>query len=95
MIVGGAVESVGGTSASSPTFAGIVALLNDFGISRGKPSLGFLNPMLYSVGLPGFVDILLGNNPGCGTPGFNATEGVFPWFYPMLRPLNDAQGGMR
>lgn len=78
MIVGGRVESVGGTSASSPTFASIVALLNDFRISRGKPSLGFLNPVLYSKGLPGFVDILLGNNPGCGTPGFNATEGKLP-----------------
>jgi len=75
VVVGGEVESVGGTSASSPTFAGIVTLLNDFRISNGKPSLGFLNPLLYSVGVPGFVDILLGNNPGCGTPGFNATEG--------------------
>ncbi|OCH90623.1 subtilisin-like protein [Obba rivulosa] len=75
VVVGGSVESVGGTSASSPTFAGIISLLNDFRISQGKPSLGFLNPLLYSVGLPAFTDITLGNNPGCGTPGFNATEG--------------------
>ncbi|EMD34382.1 hypothetical protein CERSUDRAFT_107569 [Gelatoporia subvermispora B] len=75
VVVGGRVESVGGTSASSPTFAGIISLLNDFRISQGKPSLGFLNPLLYSVGAPAFTDITLGNNPGCGTPGFNATEG--------------------
>ncbi|TDL27656.1 subtilisin-like protein [Rickenella mellea] len=75
VVVGGKVESVGGTSASSPTFAGIVTLLNDARIARGKPTLGFLNPLLYSIGKPGFTDILLGNNPGCGTPGFNASAG--------------------
>ncbi|KII89301.1 hypothetical protein PLICRDRAFT_109130 [Plicaturopsis crispa FD-325 SS-3] len=75
VVVGGSVESVGGTSASSPTFAGIVSLLNDFRIANGKKTLGFLNPLLYSSGLSGFTDILLGNNPGCGTPGFNATPG--------------------
>ncbi|KAA1477121.1 subtilisin-like protein [Dentipellis sp. KUC8613] len=75
VVVNGTVHSVGGTSASSPTFAGIVSLLNDFRIANGKPPLGFLNPMLYSIGLSGFTDILSGNNPGCGTPGFNATVG--------------------
>ena len=44
--------------------------------------------MLYSVGLPGFVDILLGNNPGCGTPGFNATEGAFVFFFGMQNVTN-------
>ncbi|KAL5533402.1 hypothetical protein ACEPAF_5178 [Sanghuangporus sanghuang] len=75
VVSGGRVLSVGGTSASSPTFTVIVALLNDARIAEGKPPLGFLNPLLYSAGLSGFVDILSGNNPGCGTPGFNATEG--------------------
>ncbi|KAH8117638.1 subtilisin-like protein [Phellopilus nigrolimitatus] len=71
VVVGGSVESVGGTSASSPTFAAIVTLLNDARIANGKPSLGFLNPLLYSAGVTGFVDVLSGNNPGCGTPGNN------------------------
>lgn len=53
VIVGGEVESVGGTSASSPTFAAIVTLLNDARIASGKSPLGFLNPLLYSKGLPG------------------------------------------
>lgn len=40
--------SIGGTSAASPTFAGIISLLNDARISKGLPPLGFLNPFLYS-----------------------------------------------
>ncbi|KAF7983296.1 hypothetical protein HWV62_22961 [Athelia sp. TMB] len=70
--------SVGGTSASSPTFAGFVALLNDYRKSKGLPALGFLNPFLYSKGYEGLNDITVGNNPGCGTEGFNATTGWDP-----------------
>jgi tripeptidyl-peptidase-1 len=76
--VGGRFESVGGTSASSPTFAGVVALLNDYLISQGKPTLGFLNPWLYSKGYQGLTDITSGSNPGCGTNGFTATAGWDP-----------------
>lgn len=67
----GAPALIGGTSAAAPTFAGIVALLNDASIVAGKPSLGFLNPMLYSTGIPGLRDITQGNAPGCGTQGFS------------------------
>ncbi|KAG5653561.1 hypothetical protein H0H81_012250 [Sphagnurus paluster] len=74
----GGIISIGGTSASAPTFAAIVALLNDARLAKGKPTLGFLNPLLYTKGLTGFNDITQGNNPGCGTPGFNATEGWDP-----------------
>lgn len=70
--------SIGGTSASAPTFAAVVALLNDARLSKGKAPLGFLNPLLYSKGISGFNDITAGNNPGCGTPGFNATAGWDP-----------------
>lgn len=42
-------EGVGGTSAATPTVAGIIALLNDIRFQNGKSSLGFLNPMLYSA----------------------------------------------
>ncbi|EPQ59186.1 subtilisin-like protein [Gloeophyllum trabeum ATCC 11539] len=69
---------VGGTSASSPTFTGFVSLLNDALISAGRPPLGFLNPFLYSRGVAGLTDITAGNNPGCGTEGFNATVGWDP-----------------
>ncbi|KAF8178368.1 peptidase S8/S53 domain-containing protein [Mycena galopus ATCC 62051] len=47
----------GGTSAAVPTAASMVALLNDWRLRNGKPTMGFLNPFLYSVGLEGMVDI--------------------------------------
>ena len=61
--------------------AGIIALLNDYQLSQGKPPLGFLNPWLYGLydnGLKGINDVKYGSNPGCGTIGFNATEGWDP-----------------
>ncbi|KAK7054106.1 Tripeptidyl-peptidase sed3 [Favolaschia claudopus] len=70
--------SIGGTSAAAPTFAGLVALLNDARLTAGRPTLGFLNPLLYKRGEHAFNDIVKGMNPGCGTPGFNATKGWDP-----------------
>ncbi|PAV19635.1 subtilisin [Pyrrhoderma noxium] len=78
VVIGGRTASVGGTSASSPTFAAVVSLLNDFRFSQGKSSLGFLNPLLYSTGTAGFNDITSGSNPGCGTNGFSAKAGWDP-----------------
>jgi len=69
---------IGGTSASAPTFAGMVTLLNDAQLAAGKPPLGFLNPMLYGIGTPGLNDITSGNAPGCGTQGFSAVPGWDP-----------------
>ncbi|KAF5321996.1 hypothetical protein D9619_000563 [Psilocybe cf. subviscida] len=74
----GKVVSISGTSASSPAFAGVVALLNDARLKAKKAPLGFLNPLIYTLGLPGFNDITSGSNPGCGTPGFNASAGWDP-----------------
>jgi tripeptidyl-peptidase-1 len=62
---------VGGTSASSPVVAAVVALLNDARLAKKLPPLGFLNPLLYSKGVNGLTDITEGNNIGCGTLGFN------------------------
>ncbi|KIM58781.1 hypothetical protein SCLCIDRAFT_1218330 [Scleroderma citrinum Foug A] len=70
--------SVKGTSAASPTFASIIAMVNDARMNEGKPGLGFLNPWLYSEGYTALNDITTGNNPGCGTEGFNATIGWDP-----------------
>ncbi|KAK0203079.1 peptidase S8/S53 domain-containing protein [Desarmillaria ectypa] len=77
VIVGGSTLSVGGTSASSPTVAGIFALLNDYRLSKGQPSLGFINPLIYANS-GGFNDITSGSNPGCGTNGFTAVTGWDP-----------------
>lgn len=68
---------VGGTSASAPIFASVIAMLDDELIAAGKGPLGWLNPWLYAN--PGaFNDITEGSNPGCGTQGFSATGGWDP-----------------
>ena len=38
---------MGGTSFSSPIWAGFAALANQFAVSRGKPEIGFINPIFY------------------------------------------------
>ena len=65
MIDKGIATPLSGTSASAPTFAGIVALLNAAGIQAGKSPLGFLNPFLYSKGYEGLNDIVKGESQGC------------------------------
>ncbi|KAI9454060.1 subtilisin-like protein, partial [Lactarius psammicola] len=76
--------NIDGTSCAAPTVAGIISLLNDYQISRGRKPLGFLNPWLYSNAwhfgedLAGFNDITSGSNPGCGTDGFSAIAGWDP-----------------
>ena len=75
---GGDEFPVDGTSCSSPTFASVIALLNDRLIAAGKPPLGFLNPFLYSTGASAFNDVTSGSNPGCGTDGFPAVAGWDP-----------------
>ncbi|KAK0189207.1 peptidase S8/S53 domain-containing protein [Armillaria mellea] len=74
VIVSNSTISVGGTSASSPTVAGIFALLNDFRFANGKSSLGFINPLIYANS-GGFNDIKSGSNPGCS---FTAITGWDP-----------------
>jgi tripeptidyl-peptidase-1 len=38
-----------GTSASTPTVAGMVSLLNSLRLNKNQPPLGFLNPLLYKM----------------------------------------------
>lgn len=45
----GMVGAVDGTSCSSPTMASIVALLNSHQLSKGKPLLGLVAPVLYEM----------------------------------------------
>jgi tripeptidyl-peptidase-1 len=76
----GTKHLVDGTSASAPTFAAIVALLNDALLAVGRPVLGFLNPLIWEAGAngQGFTDITSGNNKGCNGTGFPATDGWDP-----------------
>jgi subtilase family serine protease len=69
VISGGDSEEVGGTSAAAPSFAGILALLNQYLVQnklQGKAGLGNINPKLYAMaaaGLPGvFHDVTTGDN---------------------------------
>ena len=74
----GTALSARGTSTSAPTFASVVALLNDQLIAAGKSPLGFLNPFLYSTGASALNDVTTGSNPGCSTNGFPARAGWDP-----------------
>lgn len=79
VVINGNVVPINGTSAATPTFASIIALLNDQLISAGKPALGFLNPFLYSNGSSGITDIVTGNNRACANnTGFDAAVGWDP-----------------
>ncbi|KAJ6578646.1 subtilisin-like protein [Mycena vulgaris] len=75
---GGFVHS-GGTSASAPIFAAVIAAVNDARIAAGKSTVGFINPALYSDAFAGaFNDVVVGSNPGCQTQGFPAAPGWDP-----------------
>lgn len=81
IVAGGQTFPVSGTSCSSPTFAGIVSLVNDARMAAGKGPLGFLNQVLYKRATAtsgAFTDIVSGNNPGCGTDGFACARGWDP-----------------
>jgi len=87
----GALGVVGGTSVSTPSFAGIVTLLNQYLVSKGvqaKAGLGNINPTLYHLASTAsgiFHDITVGNNivpcvagsPNCvnGSLGYSAGVG--------------------
>ncbi|KAG9736267.1 subtilisin-like protein, partial [Aureobasidium melanogenum] len=78
------VRNVTGTSASAPTVAGIVGLVNSALIDAGKSPLGFMNPFIYSVARKAFQEVDGGGSKGClqflGPPtvSLNATEGWDP-----------------
>jgi tripeptidyl-peptidase-1 len=78
----------GGTSASTPIFAGIVSLLNDFRLNNNKSPLGFLNYLLYEMGTQwpqAYNYITVGNNTctgweadTCCRYGYSAVAGWNP-----------------
>lgn len=75
----GAAEPVDGTSCATPTFAGVIAILNDVRLNKGGKTLGFLNPLLYqTLKGAGFNDITEGENGGFICKGFSAMSGWDP-----------------
>lgn len=91
--------SVGGTSAASPTFAAVIALVNDALLASGKSTLGFINPWLYKKGHKAFTDITIGSAVGCSEIsdglGFPAQEGWDPvsgWGTPLFKSILESLG---
>ncbi|MCP5052713.1 MAG: S8 family serine peptidase [bacterium] len=87
---------VGGTSAVTPLWASLIALINEKREQAGKAPLGFINERLYQLARQGglFNDITQGNNrptpdyPGYeAAPGFDACSG---WGTPIGSKLVEA-----
>eukprot|EP01104_Vermistella_antarctica_P000628 TRINITY_DN10779_c0_g1_i1.p1 TRINITY_DN10779_c0_g1~~TRINITY_DN10779_c0_g1_i1.p1 ORF type:complete len:627 (-),score=183.11 TRINITY_DN10779_c0_g1_i1:64-1944(-) len=78
---GGGVNLIGGTSASTPEFAGMITTLNSARKAAGKSTLGFVNPLIYEMGAncPScYFDVSSGFNgqyASCKNAGFTATQG--------------------
>jgi uncharacterized protein (TIGR03437 family) len=83
---GGQLAVYGGTSASTPSFAGIAALLNHYLVSTGAQAVagvGNMNPRLYALAQSGtgvFHDITTGDNNvnvTCGARARNCVPGSY------------------
>jgi subtilase family serine protease len=91
VVINGTLSIVGGTSAPTPAFAGVLGLLNQYLLKNGKitqAGLGNINPTLYHLAQTTgsvFHDITSGSNivpctvgtPNCttGSLGYSATAG--------------------
>jgi kumamolisin len=71
VILHGARRQIGGTSWSTPVWAGFCALVNEARANAGKPALTFLPPQIYKLsGSANFRDVTAGSNGA-----FNAGNG--------------------
>jgi tripeptidyl-peptidase-1 len=93
---GGQLISVGGTSASTPTWGAIISLLNEVCLdaSAGKKTLGFVNPLFYQ-NPDAFTDVTVGSNAvgenqasgwKC-TKGWDAATGLGTPDFPKLESV--------
>lgn len=93
VIDNGGLVAIDGTSCSTPLFAAIISKLNQYQLSRNRPKLGWINPILYEMyyqNSNSFNDIVEGYNwctefTCCGLNerngsdyGFKATTGYDP-----------------
>jgi hypothetical protein len=89
--------SVGGTSAAAPLWAGFLALANQQAATAGKARVGFLNPLIYSIGNSGdyaadMHDITVGSNGGFkALAGYDLTTG---WGSPAGQSLINGLTGV-
>jgi hypothetical protein len=95
----GHTNTYNGTSCSTPLWAAFAALANQQAANFGQPTVGFLNPAIYGIGLGTnylscFHDISTGNNTRntspsryYATPGYDLCTG---WGTPAGQALIDA-----
>jgi kumamolisin len=78
VVLNGQQTGLVGTSLASPTWAGMVALINQARANAGLPSLGLLNRWIYTlIGSSAFNDILIGNNGAYyAGPGYDLCTGI-------------------
>jgi subtilase family serine protease len=90
---GGCYGGNGGTSYAAPQWAGFTAMANQQATANGLPTLGFLNPSLYRIGLSGvydsnFHDITSGSNGGyTAVVGYDLVTGWGSFIGPSLIDL--------
>jgi subtilase family serine protease len=82
----------GGTSFAAPMWAGYMALVNQQAIADGNATLGFINPIIYSLGLESgyaseFHDVASGSNGYSAVTGYDLATG---WGSPKGTGLIDA-----
>jgi len=70
----------GGTSFAAPMWAGYLALVNEQAVANGNPTVGFINPSLYTIGASSsyksdFHDITSGSNGFSATAGYDLATG--------------------
>jgi len=85
----------GGTSFAAPLWAGYLALANQQAVANGQPTLGFINPAVYNIGLGSnydsdFHDITSGSNGYSATVGYDLATG---WGSPNGAALINALTG--
>ncbi|HTV39239.1 MAG TPA: protease pro-enzyme activation domain-containing protein [Candidatus Sulfotelmatobacter sp.] len=79
---GGQSGGFGGTSCAAPLWAAFTAMVNQKAVAEGLPTVGFINPAVYAIGLSAdytncFHDITTGNNTNTvvGPSKYYATNG--------------------
>jgi len=86
IVQNGAMELVGGTSASCPLMAGLFSQLNNLRLNQGRSPIGLVNPLLYQIAAEvpeAFRDITVGGiacteSACCKGMGYHATPGWDP-----------------
>jgi kumamolisin len=86
----------GGTSFAAPLWAGYMALVNQQAVAKGNAPLGFINPLIYPLGLGSgyatyFHDITSGSNGYSAVTGYDLATG---WGSPNGAGLISALAGI-